>query len=117
MTASKCEVSRCGLCQFYSHEGRRGGTCEKLSAPVSSRWKACCFAASPFQTFGELDSAVDRKSSTSLVGGVTHSEPKPVRESTLPNIVNNDYKHEVNQKAIAHLKKVAAPKLSSKKAC
>ncbi len=48
MTALKCGASRCGLCRFYSHEGRRGGQCSQLSAPVNSQWKACCLAASPF---------------------------------------------------------------------
>jgi len=50
MTASKCEVSRCGLCRFYVHEGRRGGMCSQLDVPVSSRWKACRLAVSPFST-------------------------------------------------------------------
>ena len=50
MAASKCEISRCGLCQFFSHEGRRGGTCARLDVPVSSQWKACCLAIAPFQS-------------------------------------------------------------------
>ena len=50
MTASKCEISRCGLCRFYTHEGRRGGICSQLDAPVGARWKACCLADSPFES-------------------------------------------------------------------
>lgn len=48
MPSLKCEVSRCGLCRFYTPEGRRGGLCSQLSAPVNSQWKACCLAVSPF---------------------------------------------------------------------
>ena len=48
MTASNDKVSRCGFCQFYSHEGRRGGRCCQLNVPVSSQWKACCLAIAPF---------------------------------------------------------------------
>lgn len=54
MTALKCGASRCGLCRFYSHEGRRGGQCSQLSAPVNSQWKACCLAASPFEETSQL---------------------------------------------------------------
>ncbi len=53
MASSKGETSRCGLCRFYSHEGRRGGFCSQLNAPVSSEWKACCLAVSPFQEASE----------------------------------------------------------------
>ncbi|NJM96872.1 MAG: hypothetical protein HC800_06490 [Phormidesmis sp. RL_2_1] len=53
MAVSKCEISRCGLCRFYQHEGRRGGRCGQLDAPVDSHWKACCLASSPFSTATE----------------------------------------------------------------
>ncbi|MFK8183213.1 MAG: hypothetical protein AB8B99_07545 [Phormidesmis sp.] len=58
MTASKCEISRCGLCRFYAHEGRRGGTCAQLGVPVSSQWKACCLVVSPFQSASEISEIV-----------------------------------------------------------
>jgi len=48
MTAGKCGTTRCGLCRFYSHEGRRGGLCRQLNVNVDSQWKACCLAESPF---------------------------------------------------------------------
>lgn len=50
MTAGKCGTTRCGLCRFYSHEGRRGGLCHQLNVNVDSHWKACCLAESPFVT-------------------------------------------------------------------
>ncbi|MGB7088141.1 MAG: hypothetical protein WBD47_21475 [Phormidesmis sp.] len=48
MTASKDGTSRCGLCRFYIHEGRRGGRCSQFDVPMNSQWKACCLALSPF---------------------------------------------------------------------
>lgn len=38
----------CRHCRFYLPEGRRGGNCERLSAPVQSHWKACTLALPPF---------------------------------------------------------------------
>lgn len=49
MTVSGYGISRCGLCKFYRHEGRRDGRCSQLNAPVSSNWKVCGLAVSPFQ--------------------------------------------------------------------
>lgn len=49
MTAEKCEVTRCGLCRFFSHEGRRGGSCSQLNVNVSAQWTACSLGASPFE--------------------------------------------------------------------
>lgn len=49
MSASEYRISRCGLCRFYTHQGRRGGICSQLNAPVSSQWKACRLAVSPFE--------------------------------------------------------------------
>jgi len=48
MAAEKCEVTRCGLCCFFSHEGRRGGACNQLSVNVGAQWAACSLAVSPF---------------------------------------------------------------------
>ena len=48
MAAEKCGQSRCGLCRFYRHEGRRVGTCSQLNVSVSADLDACCLAASPF---------------------------------------------------------------------
>lgn len=50
MAAEKCGQSRCGLCRFYRHEGRRGGTCSQLNVSVSADLAACCLAVSPFHT-------------------------------------------------------------------
>ncbi len=49
MAAEKCGQSRCGLCRFYRHEGRRGGTCSQLDVPVNANLTSCCLAVSPFR--------------------------------------------------------------------
>ncbi|MGD1897562.1 MAG: hypothetical protein ACFB16_11500 [Phormidesmis sp.] len=58
MTAGKCETTRCGLCRFYSHEGRRGGLCTQLNVNVNAQWAACCLAASPFSSAAEEDAGI-----------------------------------------------------------
>jgi len=40
--------SVCRYCRHYSPQGRRGGVCQKLSAPVRGDWQACSLANSPF---------------------------------------------------------------------
>lgn len=61
MAVSKGEISRCGLCRFYTHEGRRGGVCERLSAPVAASWTACELAASPFDRAAQKRAAIAAK--------------------------------------------------------
>jgi hypothetical protein len=41
-------TSTCRYCRYYQPQGRRGGMCEKLSAPVQGVWKACPFALAAF---------------------------------------------------------------------
>lgn len=41
-------ASACKYCRHYKPEGRRGGVCQQLSAPVQGSWKACSFALPPF---------------------------------------------------------------------
>jgi hypothetical protein len=41
-------TSTCRYCRYYQPQGRRGGMCEKLSAPVQGVWKACPFALGAF---------------------------------------------------------------------
>ncbi|MDR9405150.1 MAG: hypothetical protein RI580_17155 [Halothece sp. Uz-M2-17] len=40
--------SVCRYCRHYSLQGRRGGMCQKLNAPVRGDWQACSLANSPF---------------------------------------------------------------------
>lgn len=48
MNREMFSTSVCRCCKFYSHEGRRGGTCQQLGVEVQSEWKACPFAQPPF---------------------------------------------------------------------
>ncbi|MEI6444344.1 MAG: hypothetical protein WCO29_14745 [Nostocales cyanobacterium ELA583] len=41
-------TSTCRYCRYYQPQGRRGGMCEKLSAPVQGVWKACPLALAVF---------------------------------------------------------------------
>ena len=43
-------TSACRYCGFYKPEGRRGGSCQRLGVPVQGSWKACTYAAHPFET-------------------------------------------------------------------
>lgn len=48
MKTLNCTTSACRHCRFYKPEGRRGGYCQQLSAPVQGFWKACSLAIPPF---------------------------------------------------------------------
>lgn len=41
-------TSACRNCRYFAPEGRRGGVCQQLGAPVRGSWKACSLAAPPF---------------------------------------------------------------------
>ncbi len=41
-------TSACKYCRYYQPQGRRGGMCQQLGAPVQASWKACSFALPPF---------------------------------------------------------------------
>jgi hypothetical protein len=46
--AIKRLTSTCRYCRYYQPQGRRGGMCEKLTAPVQGVWKACPLALPAF---------------------------------------------------------------------
>jgi hypothetical protein len=48
MKTPNCLASACRHCRFYQPEGRRGGHCSQLDAPVRGNWKACSLAIPPF---------------------------------------------------------------------
>jgi len=50
--------SVCRHCQHYSPQGRRGGMCQKLSAPVQGNWQACSLANYPFLPTSEALKAI-----------------------------------------------------------
>jgi hypothetical protein len=48
MKQMKSLTSACKYCRYYKLEGRRGGFCQQLGAPVLGNWKACSLALPPF---------------------------------------------------------------------
>ncbi|HEY9808170.1 MAG TPA: hypothetical protein V6D13_02415 [Halomicronema sp.] len=48
MKTLNCLTSACRHCRFYQPQGRRGGHCSQLDAPVRGTWKACSLAIPPF---------------------------------------------------------------------
>ncbi|MBF2064240.1 MAG: hypothetical protein IGS39_07440 [Calothrix sp. C42_A2020_038] len=48
MKSIKFLTSACRYCRHYNPEGRRGGNCQQLGAPVQGHWKACSLALPAF---------------------------------------------------------------------
>jgi hypothetical protein len=48
MSTSNTLTSACRFCRYYQLEGRRGGHCQMLNAPVKGTWKACSLGFPPF---------------------------------------------------------------------
>ncbi|MGL5509248.1 MAG: hypothetical protein ACRDB1_06490 [Microcoleaceae cyanobacterium] len=46
-STDNCQMS-CRHCCYFIPEGRRGGQCQRLSAPVESHWGVCSLALPPF---------------------------------------------------------------------
>lgn len=51
MNSSGNSITNCRFCRYYSPEGRRGGSCERLDVPVDSTWEACKLAVHPFEAW------------------------------------------------------------------
>jgi hypothetical protein len=90
----------CRYCRYYQPQGRRGGMCEKLSAPVQGVWKACPFALPAFATSWEtLEDAwslpVSKpvfSTSQNLAADLDHLTincVEDIRAYTEPEVVNN----------------------------
>lgn len=52
-------ISACRYCQHYASEGRRGGQCKRLGAPVQGCWKACSLAIPPFAPSWEVTEGIN----------------------------------------------------------
>lgn len=48
MKSLNLPASACRYCRYYQPEGRRGGCCQTLGAPVQGNWKACGLALPAF---------------------------------------------------------------------
>lgn len=78
-------ASACRYCRYYQPEGRRGGTCQRLGAPVLSHWKACGLALPPFAPSWEsLENAWNLTEPIQIapLTGKTTTSPSPYSPST-----------------------------------
>ncbi|AFY32671.1 hypothetical protein [Calothrix sp. PCC 7507] len=90
MKPIKFLTSACRYCRHYQPEGRRGGMCQQLGAPVQASWKACSFAIPPFapswETLEDAWSLPDARpvsvSSSSLASDFDKTASAPV-ETTI----------------------------------
>ncbi|WP_373527717.1 hypothetical protein [Nostoc sp.] len=88
MKPIKVLASACKYCRHYQPEGRRGGMCEQLGAPVKATWKACSLALPPFapswetleDAWGLPDATPVLASSQSLVSDLNNAALAPVEE-------------------------------------
>ncbi|MEH2278676.1 MAG: hypothetical protein V7K40_28805 [Nostoc sp.] len=89
MKPIKFLASACKYCRHYQPEGRRGGTCQQLGAPVQASWKACPLALAPFapswetleDAWGLPDAAPVLTSSQSLASDLDNAALAPVEET------------------------------------
>ncbi|KAF3889061.1 MULTISPECIES: hypothetical protein [Nostocales] len=79
-------TSACRYCRHYQPEGRRGGVCQQLGAPVRGDWKACSLALPPFapswENLKDVWSLPDAK--IVLASGLNQGAIPPVEE-TIPS--------------------------------
>ncbi|MHC5675140.1 hypothetical protein [Nostoc sp.] len=93
MKPIKFLASACRYCRHYQPEGRRGGMCQQLGAPVKASWKACSLALPPFAPSWETledawilpDAAPVLTSSQSLASDLDNTALASVEE-TIPSI-------------------------------
>ncbi|MDF5706472.1 MAG: hypothetical protein PUP90_02030 [Nostoc sp. S4] len=91
MKPIKFLASACRYCRHYQPEGRRGGMCEQLGAPVQASWKACSLALPPFapswETLEDVWGLADAKpvlaSSQSLASDLDNAALALVQETTV----------------------------------
>jgi hypothetical protein len=90
MKPIKFLASACRYCRHYQPEGRRGGMCQQLGAPVQATWKACSLALPPFapswetleDAWGLPDAAPVLTSCQSLASDLDNAALAPVEEIT-----------------------------------
>ncbi|MEA5507569.1 hypothetical protein VB735_31650 [Halotia wernerae UHCC 0503] len=83
MKPIKFLTSACRYCHHYKPEGRRGGMCQQLGAPVQASWKACSLALPPFAPSWEsLEDAWSLPDATRVLG-VSHSMVSNVDNAVL----------------------------------
>ncbi|MCF2149387.1 hypothetical protein IQ276_023735 [Desmonostoc muscorum LEGE 12446] len=91
MKPIKFLASACKYCRHYQPEGRRGGMCQQLGAPVQASWKACSLAIPPFapswetleDAWGLPDAKPVLTSCQSLVSDLDNAALALVEETTV----------------------------------
>ncbi|MFN6515548.1 MAG: hypothetical protein RMY29_013780 [Nostoc sp. CreGUA01] len=91
MKPIKSLASACRYCRHYQPEGRRGGVCQQLGAPVQASWKACNLAIPPFapswetleDAWGLPDAKPVLASCQSLVSDLDNAALALVEETTV----------------------------------
>ncbi len=68
--------SVCRYCRYYDPQGRRGGMCQKLSAPVRGDWQACSLANAAFLPTWETWETITLLETAHLpIAKVSHRHP------------------------------------------
>lgn len=81
MKQIKFLTSACKYCRYYQPEGRRGGVCQQLGAPVRGSWKACSLALPPFAPSWESLEDVWSLPESGLASGLSKPVLVPVEET------------------------------------
>lgn len=83
MKAIKFLASSCRYCRYYRPEGRRGGACQQLGAPVRGNWKSCSLSLPPFAPSWEtLEDVWKLADATPVLGSdVNKNELTPIEET------------------------------------
>lgn len=86
MKSLNLPTSACRYCRYYQPEGRRGGCCQILGAPVQGNWKACDFALPAFGSAWEgieklekivvLSSSPTVLTSSKIASALDNSQPE-----------------------------------------
>jgi hypothetical protein len=75
MKPNKHLASACKYCRHYQPEGRRGGMCQQLGAPVQAGWKACSLALPAFAPSWEtLEDAWSLPAATPVLSNTCNSD-------------------------------------------
>lgn len=81
MKSIKYLTSACRYCRHYNPEGRRGGVCQQLGAPVQASWKACSLAIPPFAPSWEtLEDVWGLPDAKAAIGSAFKDSTTPVLE-------------------------------------
>ncbi|MDJ0736695.1 MAG: hypothetical protein QNJ47_21960 [Nostocaceae cyanobacterium] len=88
MKQIKSFTSACRYCRYYKPEGRRGGMCQQLGAPVQGNWAACSLALPPFApSWEQLEEVWSLSNGETVVGSGLKQAPLKSAEETVTCII------------------------------